>query len=331
MDSVDPRRTATAAKSAETRRLVVEDGAADRLDRYLARRLGFSRSRCADLILAQRVRVDSDLAKKSVSVSEGQVIEVEIPPPEPLDAEPEDIPLDVVFEDEAFLVLNKAAGLVVHPAPGHRSGTLVNALLHHVQDLSGIGGKLRPGIVHRLDRYTSGLMLVAKGDDAHVALSDSIRKREVRRIYRAVSWGHLPETPVTVDAPVGRDPKDRMKMAVVEGGRRAVTRLRVRESWEAAEYLEKAARGLPQRARIHYNLGLLLQLLGRDSEAEKELLAALRIEPDNIDFLYAAADHYLKRGRLGEAKRMAETMIEKHPSNRLGQDLLGFINNRIQE
>jgi 23S rRNA pseudouridine1911/1915/1917 synthase len=254
LDSVDPRRTATAAKSAETRRLVVEDGAADRLDRYLARRLGFSRSRCADLILAQRVRVDSDLAKKSVSVSEGQVIEVEIPPPEPLDAEPEDIPLDVVFEDEAFLVLNKAAGLVVHPAPGHRSGTLVNALLHHVQDLSGIGGKLRPGIVHRLDRYTSGLMLVAKGDDAHVALSDSIRKREVRRIYRAVSWGHLPETPVTVDAPVGRDPKDRMKMAVVEGGRRAVTRIRVRESWEAAEYLDVSlGTGRTHQIRVHLN------------------------------------------------------------------------------
>jgi tetratricopeptide (TPR) repeat protein len=100
---------------------------------------------------------------------------------------------------------------------------------------------------------------------------------------------------------------------------------------EAAVCLEKAAQGIPQRARIHYNLGLLLQLLGRDSEAEKELLAALRIEPDNIDFLYAAADHFLKRGRLGEAKRMAETMIERYPSNRLGHDLLGFINSRMQE
>jgi len=158
----------------------------------------------------------------------------------------------VVFEDDALLVVNKAVGLVVHPAPGHRTGTLVNALLYHVQDLSGIGGKLRPGIVHRLDRDTSGLMLVAKGDDAHVALSDAIRRREVRRIYRVISWGHLAESPVTVDAPLGRDPKDRKRMAVVGDGRRAITRLRVRERWEAAEYLDVSlGTGRTHQIRVH--------------------------------------------------------------------------------
>jgi 23S rRNA pseudouridine1911/1915/1917 synthase len=252
LDSAQPRRIATALQSVETRNLVVEEGVVERLDRYLARRLGFSRSRCAALIQAGEVRIGSRLAKKSEAVSEGQMIQVQIPPPEPLDAEPEDIPLDVVYEDEALLVVNKSAGLVVHPAPGHRDGTLVNALLYHVQDLSGIGGKLRPGIVHRLDRDTSGLMLVAKGDEAHIALSNAIRKREVRRIYRAVSWGHLPESPVTVDARIGRDPKNRKRMAVVEEGRRALTRLRVRESWEAAEYLDVSlGTGRTHQIRVH--------------------------------------------------------------------------------
>jgi len=246
------RRITTTSLGNETHHLVVEEGDEERLDQFLARRLGFSRSRCAGLIRMGLVRVGERKAKKSDPVSSGQLILVEVPLPEPLDVEAQDIPLDVVFEDEDLLVVNKAAGIVVHPAPGHRDGTLVNALLHHVKDLSGIGGKLRPGIVHRLDRDTSGLMVVAKGDEAHVALSNAISRREVRRIYRAVAWGHLPESPVTVDAPVGRDPRDRKKMAVVEGGRRAVTRIRVRERWPAAEYLDVSlGTGRTHQIRVH--------------------------------------------------------------------------------
>ncbi|MFC1575055.1 RluA family pseudouridine synthase [Gemmatimonadota bacterium] len=232
--------------------MVVVDGAADRLDRFLARVLGLSRTRCAALIQEGRVRVDGRTGKKSEVVTAGQALEVVIPSPEPLEAQAEDIPLDVVYEDEALLVVNKPAGLVVHPAPGHPRGTLVNALLHHVGDLSGIGGKLRPGIVHRLDRDTSGLMVVAKGDQAHVALSNAIRKREVRRIYLAVAWGHLRESPVTVDAPIARDPRDRKRMAVVEGGRRAVTRIRRRERWAAAELLDVSLKtGRTHQIRVH--------------------------------------------------------------------------------
>ncbi len=198
------------------------------------------------------MRVDGHLVRKSETVSGGQVIEVEIPPPEPVEASAEDLPLDVVYEDRALLVVNKAAGMVVHPAPGHRSGTLVNALLHHVADLSGIGGRIRPGIVHRLDRDTSGLLVVAKGDEAHIALSNAIRKHEVRRIYRAVAWGHLPRSPDTIDAPIGRDPRDRKRMAVVEGGRRAITRVRVRERWRAAEYLDVSLKtGRTHQIRVH--------------------------------------------------------------------------------
>ena len=225
---------------------------ADRLDRYLAECLGLSRSRVVALMEEGRVFVDGRPGKKSEPLRPGQVVEVEVPPPEALDAAPQDIPVEVVYEDDALVVVNKAAGMVVHPAPGHPDGTLVNALLFQVRDLSGIGGKLRPGIVHRLDKDTSGLMVVAKGDDAHVALSNAIQRREVRRVYRAVSWGHLAEAPITVDAPIGRDPRNRKRMAVMEGGRRAVTRLRVRERWRAAELLDVSlGTGRTHQIRVH--------------------------------------------------------------------------------
>jgi 23S rRNA pseudouridine1911/1915/1917 synthase len=249
----DPKRRPVKSLSGEeTHRFQVEAGEEERLDRFLARRLGFSRSRCVGLIQDGRVTLEGREGKKSDPVTPGQTVVVVVPSPEPLEVEAQDIPLDVVFEDEHLLVVNKPAGLVVHPAPGHPKGTLVNALLHHVRDLSGIGGKLRPGIVHRLDKDTSGLMVVAKGDKPHIALSDAIRKREVRRVYRAVAWGHLQETPVTVDVPVGRDPRNRKRMAVVDGGRRAVTRIRVREQWPAAEYLDVSLKtGRTHQIRVH--------------------------------------------------------------------------------
>jgi len=245
------REAITTEEGFQRRRLTVEDEA-DRLDRFLAEGLGMSRSRIVALIQEERVRVDGRPGKKSEALTPGQTIEVDVPPPEPLEAQPQDIPLDVVYEDEALLVVNKAAGLVVHPAPGHPDGTLVNALLFHVRDLSGIGGKLRPGIVHRLDRDTSGLMVVAKGDVAHVALSNAIKRREVRRVYRAVAWGHLSESPVTVDAPIDRDSKNRKRMAVVDGGRRAITRFRVRERWRVADLLDVSLKtGRTHQIRVH--------------------------------------------------------------------------------
>jgi len=177
---------------------------------------------------------------------------VRIPPAAATEIAAEDLPLEVVFEDEDLAVVNKAAGMVVHPAPGHPRGTLVNALLFHLSDLSGVGGRLRPGIVHRLDRDTSGLMVVAKTDRAHVVLADALRRRRVKRLYRTAVWGHLRETPVTVDAPMARDPRHRKRMAVVEGGRRAVTRARVREDWPAAQLLDVALQtGRTHQIRVH--------------------------------------------------------------------------------
>lgn len=223
-----------------------------RLDVWVAGKLELSRTRVAKLLAEERIRVDGRPAKKSEPVLPGMRIEVEVPAPLPTGAEPEDLPLQIVWEDDDLVVVNKAPGMVVHPSAGHASGTLVNALLHHVRDLSGIGGALRPGIVHRLDRDTSGLLVVAKGDRVHRVLSAALKAREVRRVYRAAVWGHLKESPVTVDAPIARDPKDRKRMAVVEGGRPSVTRARLRERWIAAELLDVAlATGRTHQIRVH--------------------------------------------------------------------------------
>lgn len=232
--------------------VVVEEGEGERIDAFLARRLSLSRTRIQGLIEEGRIRADGTSPKKSAPVELGQKIVVEVPPPEPLRTEAEDIPVDVVYEDAALLVVDKPAGMVVHPAPGHPTGTLVNALLHHVDDLSGIGGKLRPGIVHRLDKDTSGLLVVAKSDEAHRDLSDQLRRREVGRLYRAASWGHLSESPVRIDAPLGRDPRNRKRRAVVSDGKRAVTKVRVRERWVAAELLDvKLETGRTHQIRVH--------------------------------------------------------------------------------
>jgi 23S rRNA pseudouridine1911/1915/1917 synthase len=250
----DEGRGASDPARGEARRetLVVRPGQEGRLDRFLADRLGLSRTRVQALVAAGHVDVDGRAPRKSERVGPGSRVSVEIPPAEAVEMVPEDLPLSIVFEDEHLLVVDKAAGMVVHPAPGHRSGTLVNALLFHVHDLPGVGGRLRPGIVHRLDRDTSGLLVVAKTDAAHLALADGLRHRRVKRLYRAACWGHLEESPLTVDAPIGRDPRDRKRMAVVEDGRRAVTRARVRERWLRADLLDVALQtGRTHQIRVH--------------------------------------------------------------------------------
>lgn len=232
--------------------LTVEPGESGRLDRLVSDRLDLSRTRVQALLAEGRITLEGRPARKSDAVVPGMRIEVVVPPPAAVDIPAEDLPLDVVFEDEQLIVVNKGAGMVVHPAPGHRTGTLVNALLWHVRDLSGVGGRMRPGIVHRLDRDTSGLLVVAKTDAAHHGLADALRKRRVRRIYLAAAWGHLSESPLTIDAPIARDRKDRKRMAVVPDGRPSVTRVRVRERWERADLLDVALRtGRTHQIRVH--------------------------------------------------------------------------------
>lgn len=241
-----------AAPEQRTHSLTVPEGIEERLDRFVADSLELSRTRVQRLLADGSITVDGDVAKKSDPVVPGTTVRVVVPPAEPVDIVAEELPLDLVYEDESLAVVNKAAGMVVHPAPGHRDGTLVNALLWHMPDIAGVGGRLRPGIVHRLDRDTSGLLVVAKSDRAHQGLSDALRHRRVRRLYLAAAWGHLDESPVTVDAPIGRHPRDRKRMAVVETGRRAVTRVRVRERWKRADLLDVALKtGRTHQIRVH--------------------------------------------------------------------------------
>ena len=241
-----------AADGAERWELLVEEETGARLDSYLAERLPLSRSRAAQLIEAGEVLLNGRPPRKRDVPAAGDRIVVQLPPPEPSALEPQAIPLDIVYQDGDLLVVNKPAGMVVHPAPGHRGGTLVNALLHAVDDLSGIGGVTRPGILHRLDKDTSGLLIVAKNDAAHRTLAEELKRRRIRRRYLTVAWGRLPEPMLNVDAPIGRHPTDRKRMAVVEGGRRAVTRFRRIARWPAADLLQaQLETGRTHQIRVH--------------------------------------------------------------------------------
>lgn len=210
------------SEDVKTTLVVDEAGAGERIDRFLTDRLDLSRTRVHKLMDAGAVSVVTPNGpmepRKSEPLGEGWTIAVLVPAVVPVAAlVAEDIPLSIIFEDADLAVVNKPAGMVVHPAPGHRTGTLVNAAMFHLDSLAGVGGRMRPGIVHRLDRDTSGLLVLAKTDRAHAALSDALKQRKVKRLYRTLVWGHLREDPVTIDAPIGRDPRNRKKMAVVEG------------------------------------------------------------------------------------------------------------------
>ena len=236
----------------DTHRIEVTADADDRLDRFLADRLDLSRTRVAQLIETGLVEVNDERAGKSYRPLAGDTVLVTVPAPTPHHLDPEDIPLDIVYEDDHMLVVDKPAGLVVHPAPGHRTGTLVNALLHHVGKLSSGSGRDRPGIVHRLDKDTSGLLLVAKSDVAHRRLSEDLANRLVRRGYLAAVWGHLADAERSVEGPIGRDPKHRERMAVVPGGKPATTHVRVLERWPAAELLAvRPHTGRTHQIRVH--------------------------------------------------------------------------------
>ena len=233
----------------ERRELVVPDGApAERLDRWLAASgVGPSRAFVQKLIDAGHVPVDGRVAPASHKVRPGQKVLVAIPPPEPTATLPEAIPLDVLYEDDDVIVINKPQGMVVHPAAGNRAGTLVNALLAHCRGLSAIGGKERPGIVHRLDKDTSGVLVVAKNDAAHVSLQKQIQAREARREYLAIVHGRVREERGRINAPIGRHPVDRKRMAVIAGGRPAVTDYEVLERFPGYTLV----RAILQTGRTH--------------------------------------------------------------------------------
>lgn len=224
-----------------------------RLDAFLSADGALTRSQAARLIVEGRVRVNGKPAAKSARLSGGETITVDVPQLRETALPPQDIPLDVVYEDDDVIVVNKPTGLVVHPAPGHPDGTLVNALLHHCGDsLSGIGGELRPGIVHRIDRDTSGLLIAAKNDFAHQKLSAQLQDHTLARIYRCIVVGNLREDSGTVDAPIGRSSADRKKMAVVPTGRRAVTHWEVVARYPGVTHLRcRLETGRTHQIRVH--------------------------------------------------------------------------------
>jgi 23S rRNA pseudouridine1911/1915/1917 synthase len=224
----------------------------ERLDRYLAAALpDLSRSYVQQLIEAGQVRVDGFHRKSKFKLTPGQIVTVSIPPPAIDELQPEPIPLAIVYEDEDVIVLDKPAGLVVHPAPGHATGTLVNALLYHAPGLSVSGGS-RPGIVHRLDKDTSGLMVVAKSDRAKNSLVAQWEARSVRKSYLALVSGLVEPDEGTVDAPIGRDPQQRQRMAVGHRGRPAVTHFTVRRRYAAATLLDvEIETGRTHQIRVH--------------------------------------------------------------------------------
>ena len=226
----------------------------ERLDLRLVREAdGLTRSQIKRLIQDGQVLVNDMPCRPSQQVRAGDRVSLVVPPPRPVAIEPEDIPLSVVYQDAHLLVVDKPAGLTVHPAPGHPSGTLVNALLAVVPDLKGIGGELRPGIVHRLDKETSGLMVVAKTHQAHLELSRQIKERQVEKGYLALASGVVTPSEGVIDAPIGRNPRHRKKMAVVAGGRAARTRYKVLRSSDRYSFVEVMLEtGRTHQIRVHF-------------------------------------------------------------------------------
>ena len=229
----------------------VESGGV-RLDKAVADLTSLSRSHANEQIKNGQILVNGQVKKAKYAVKAGDVITYELPEPEALEYVAENLPLDIVYQDEDVAVVNKAQGMVVHPSAGHTSGTLVNALMYHIKDLSGINGVLRPGIVHRIDKDTSGLLMIAKNDDAHIKLAEELKDKKSLRKYWAIVHGNLPNDRGVIEAPIGRSEKDRKKQAVTAKGKPAVTRFHVLERFGNYTLVElQLETGRTHQIRVH--------------------------------------------------------------------------------
>lgn len=278
------------------------EGAGTRIDAFLARQLaGVTRSWLQKLIESGNVAVEGrETLSKNYKLRAEDRITVELPEPEVLDVLPEDIPLDIVYEDSDLLVVNKPRGMVVHPAVGNYTGTLVNAVMHHCGDqLSSINGVVRPGIVHRIDKDTSGLLVVAKNDSAHRGLAEQFAVHSIHRAYRAVVYNNFREDEGRIDAPIGRNPKDRLKMAVVseQMGRRAVTNFKVLERAGAFNLVEcRLETGRTHQIRVHMAY-LGHPLLGDPLYGPKKGLKGVRgqiLHAKELGFVHPATGAYME-------------------------------------
>lgn len=271
-----------------------------RLDKYLSDRIDtLSRSAIAKLMEEGKVRIGEKTASKSVKTNAGDVVTVEIDDPLPVDIIPEDIPLDIVYEDDELLVVNKPKGMVVHPAPGNYSGTLVNALMYHCGDqLSGINGELRPGIVHRIDKNTSGLLAVAKSDIAHAGLSAQIADHSFTREYLAVAYGNIKDDQRTVDAPIGRHKTDRKRMCVTQqNSKPAVTHIKVLERFGDFTYIScRLETGRTHQIRVHLSY-IGHPIAGDDVYGPKKVITSLQgqcLHAYRLGFIHPVTGEYME-------------------------------------
>lgn len=277
----------------------VLEGDSERLDSYLAEQLGdVSRSYIQKLIEDNFVLVNGKKQKKSFLLKEYDEVRIEFPQPRNLDILPEEIPLDIFYEDSDIIVVNKEKGMVVHPAPGNYEHTLVNALLFHCKgNLSQINGTVRPGIVHRIDKDTSGLLVIAKNNNAHQRLSDQFKEHSITRTYQMLCFGMVKEDRITVDKPIGRNPKNRLQMAIVPGGKRAVTHFSVLERFSNITYMQaELETGRTHQIRVHSSY-LGHPLLGDSVYTNRKTVYSLNgqtLHAKTLGFLHPVTQEYME-------------------------------------
>ncbi|MCC5895872.1 MAG: RluA family pseudouridine synthase [Alkalibacterium sp.] len=287
-----------------------------RLDKFLNDQLpDNSRSQIQSWIKEEQVTVNGEPSKSNYKVQQDDLIEISVPDPVEIDAKPEDIPIDIVYEDEDVVVVNKPQGMVVHPSLGHENHTLVNALLFHIKDLSGINGKIRPGIVHRIDKDTSGLLMVAKNDVAHEKLAEQLQEKTARREYIGLVHGVIPNDKGTIDAPIGRDPKNRKKFTVIENGKPSVTHFEVLERFKEFTLLKlQLETGRTHQIRVH------MAYIG-SKMAGDPLYGPRKTLPGNGQFLHAESLSF-------DHPRTGEHLTFKVPLPDIFEETLEYVRKR---